>query len=202
VFPSVSVALQRSNAFRDRESEGYEFEWSSRWRVVARPHDAVAGLNLDSVLQPIRLLTIAVPIDIAVIGSNAAHRARATEQAEGTSVAMLGVVALDLLFLITTPGEPRSMRKLAMASSAGGSARTEICNHAEGTTFYARLIGVPSTKRRVSDSSAFLFVFLFTSTSLLFRTFGLIFLVRSLQMLKRMLNRQTPKTRRNFLFHL
>jgi hypothetical protein len=29
------------------------------------------------------------------------------------------------------------MRKLAMASSAGGSARTEICTQAEGTIFYA-----------------------------------------------------------------
>jgi hypothetical protein len=42
------------------------------------------------------------------------------------------------------------MRKLAMASSAGGSARTEICNHAEGTTFYA----TPACAVQLNDRGA------------------------------------------------
>jgi hypothetical protein len=39
--------------------------------------------------------------------------------------------------LMTTPGDPRSMRKLDTASNAEGSVRRESCNQEEVTTFYA-----------------------------------------------------------------
>ncbi len=38
---------------------------------------------------------------------------------------------------MTTPGEPRSIRKFDSASKAAGLVRTESCNHEEGTSFYA-----------------------------------------------------------------
>jgi hypothetical protein len=37
----------------------------------------------------------------------------------------------------TTPGEPRSIKKLHSASSAAGCARTDSCSQVEGTLFYA-----------------------------------------------------------------
>src|SRR5687768_10702879 len=40
-------------------------------------------------------------------------------------------------FLMTTPGDPRSMRKLDTASNAEGLVRRESCNQEEVTTFYA-----------------------------------------------------------------
>src|SRR5262249_11501837 len=42
---------------------------------------------------------------------------------------------------MTTPGEPRSMRKLATASNTEGSARNESCSHEAGTVFYAIVDG-------------------------------------------------------------
>jgi hypothetical protein len=43
-------------------------------------------------------------------------------------------------FRITTPGDPRSMRKFDRESKAEGSALTESCNHEEDTIFYATAI--------------------------------------------------------------
>src|SRR4029434_3860406 len=40
---------------------------------------------------------------------------------------------------MTTPGDPRSIRKLDNASKVDGSVRTESCNHEEGTMFYATI---------------------------------------------------------------
>src|SRR5918995_1137369 len=40
-------------------------------------------------------------------------------------------------FLMTTPGDPRSMRKLDTASKAEGSVRRESCSQEEVTAFYA-----------------------------------------------------------------
>ena len=40
---------------------------------------------------------------------------------------------------MTTPGDPRSIRKLDNASKVDGSVRTESCNHEEGTIFYATI---------------------------------------------------------------
>src|SRR5918992_1578205 len=44
--------------------------------------------------------------------------------------------ACTSFFLITTPGDPRSMRKLDTASNAEGSVRRESCNQEEVTAFY------------------------------------------------------------------
>ena len=40
---------------------------------------------------------------------------------------------------MTTPGEPRSIRKLDTASKVEGSVRTESCNHERVTSFYATI---------------------------------------------------------------
>src|SRR5713101_10028698 len=47
----------------------------------------------------------------------------------------------------TTPGEPRSMRKLAIASRDGGGALRESCSHETGTDFLCHRAARVATSR-------------------------------------------------------